>query len=133
MTRQTSRRSILVGLAAVPIAAVPAVASLAPTVSSELARLIRKSEKLDASLKWEGANDEYPTGLIRAAGVVRRRVAAYPSAGLADVLAKARHAASVWGAESLQEEFDALSDGGHGYCSDMAMAVIHDLSRLAQA
>lgn len=133
MTRQSSRRSLLCGLAGVPLVALSSSASTVGAVSPELARLIRKSGLLNARLKAETEADIFRDGLMQAAGVLRRRVVAHPSVTLADVLAKAQHTAEAWGAEALQYEHGEMVASETCYVDDMAVAVIFDLSRLAQA
>lgn len=131
--RSLSRRGLVAGLAVAPLAAVSSGDSVALAVSPELARLIRKSGRLNARVRSEAESDQWPPGLCHAAGVLRFRVAIFPCAGLADVLAKAVHLNEAWGEGGMQGEFDLGTHEGTCYLDGMALAIALDLARLAHA
>ena len=130
MRAPQTRRAALGAILAAPLASVPAMA-LTPVsgISPKLARLIRKSQAADDRLRAE-AEDEWNPGNIRAAAALRCRVAKFPSASLADVLAKASHTVSIWGFDCAKEEFEDATADGFAYLDHMAQAVLLDLVRV---
>lgn len=131
--RPLSRRGLVVGLAAAPLAALPANALTVSAISPELAQLIRRSARANERVRLEGEADRYPPAARRAAGVFRLQVASFPSAGLPDVLAKAAHIEAIWGDGGMQGELDAQTSEGACYLDTMALAVALDLAKLAHA
>ncbi|MFY9291748.1 MAG: hypothetical protein WAP03_13775 [Methylorubrum rhodinum] len=131
MSAHSTRRAALGAILATPLASMLATARAAvPGVSPELARLIRKSRVANERVNVEIHEPGYPYGSVRAAAALRCRVARFKPAGMADVLAKARHTVAIWGRECAEGEFeDATAEGG-AYLDDMAHAVLLDLVRL---
>lgn len=131
MTARSTRRAALGAILAAPLASVPA-AAIAPArgISSELARLIRKSQRADDRVNALLEGEGYPYGPVKAAASLRCRIAKFEAAGLADVLAKAKHTIAIWGHDCAREEQEAATADGSCYLDDMARAVLLDLVRL---
>lgn len=138
MTART-RRAALGAILAAPLASVPAAATVAaprssvPPVSRKLARLIAKHDRINAILNAE-SDDCNPArrGTARAAGAIRARVTAFPSASFADILAKAACLARLWPLSDAEGEVQSKAASGHVYMDDMALNIAMEVMKLGE-
>lgn len=132
-TRRAAPHAILVA----PLASVSAAANgvvthpSLPPVSRKLARLIAKHDRINAIPDAE-SDDYNPArrGTARAAGAIRARVIAFPSASFADILAKAACLARLWPLSDAEGEVQSKTASGHVYRDDMALNIAVEVMKL---
>jgi hypothetical protein len=104
-----------------------------PPVSRKLARLIAKHDRINAILN--AVCDDYGParwGTARAAGAIRARVTAFPSASFADILAKAACLARLYPLADADEEVQSRVASGHVYIDDMALNIAVEVMKLGE-
>ena len=131
MSAPASRRGLMLGLAALPLAGGAVVAT--PAVTPKLARLIAKHDAMNDRLNAPADDGGCNSGLVRAAGALRARVAGFPSQGLPDILAKAACLGRMWPTEDLEVEVLEKLSCGYAYMDDMATALVAELIRFGEA
>lgn len=129
----STRRAAIGAILAVPLASAPMVAATA--VSPALVALIAEHDRINAALDASG-NDWGPSldqSLIRSAGSLRGKIAAFPTRGWPDTMAKAACLARVWTIEGAEEELQSQIGGGYAYLADMALAIACEVMRHGEA
>ena len=113
--------------------ALPSDSPKRSAASPELVRLIAKHDRindlLSASCDEDGSGSN--SGLVRAAGAIRARVAGFPSRGLPDILAKAGCLARLYPLPEAEEQVRE-SINGYAYLDDMSVALAVEVMKLAE-
>ncbi|MET3411634.1 hypothetical protein [Methylobacterium sp. 1030] len=130
MSTASTRRAALGAILAAPLASVPATASAA-SATPALVRLIAKNDRINDLLNASDGASGFDPGLVRAAGVIRSRVAAFPSRGLPDILAKASCLARLYPLADAEEQVRE-SLNGYAFLDEMSVALAVEVMKLAE-
>lgn len=129
-----SRRKALATLAGfLAVPALPAAAALVPSVTPELSRLIRKCERIHDRLEKTDWDQPRWGGLVKAAGVMRCRLARHPSAGMPDTLAKVSCLSRIGGLDYFKDDLRSRLSDDTAYLSDVSAAIVLDLMQYEEA